>query len=133
VRPIAGRAFTREAEQPGNGDVVLISTKVWRERFGGAADVVGRTVRVEGRPTTIIGILPPFTFMGAPDLIAPIQLGPELLKDGDHAYDVYARLAPGVTREQAIAELTRVATATQDGVPHLAGATVVALRQEIVG
>ena len=63
----------------------------------------------------------------------PIQLGPELLKDGDHAYDVYARLAPGVSREQAIAELSRVASATQGGVPHLTGATVVPLRQEIVG
>ena len=47
VRPIAGRAFTRDAEQPGHGDVVLVSAKVWRERFGGAVNLVGRTVRVE--------------------------------------------------------------------------------------
>ena len=38
VRPVAGRAFTRDAEQPGNGDVILISYHVWQERFGGAAD-----------------------------------------------------------------------------------------------
>jgi len=133
VRPLAGRAFTREAEQAGNGDVVLISAKVWQERFGGAAGVVGRTVRIEGRPATIIGILPAgFSFMGTPDLIVPMRLGPERLKDADHAYDVYARLAPGVTREQAIAELSRVAIATQDGVAHLTGATVVPLQQEIV-
>jgi putative ABC transport system permease protein len=133
VHPIAGRAFTREAEQPGNGDVVLISAKVWQERFGGAAGVVGRTVRIDGRPATIIGILPAgFSFMGTPDLIVPMRLGPERLKDGDHAYDVYARLAPGVTREQAIAELSRLAIATQDGVTHLTGATVVPLQQEIV-
>src|SRR5258706_10989461 len=100
VRPTAGRAFTREAEQPGNGDVVLISTKVWLERFGGAGDVVGRTIRVEGRPTTIIGILPAaFAFTGRPDLIVPMRIGPQALKDTDHAYSVYARLAPGVTRE----------------------------------
>ena len=133
VQPLAGRAFTREAEQPGNGDVVLISAKVWRERFGGAVEVVGRTIRVEGRPATIIGILPPaFAFMGAPDLIVPLGLGPERLKNSDHAYDVYARLAPGVTREQATAELSRIANATQDGVPHATGATVVSLQQEIV-
>src|SRR5260221_10579757 len=106
VRPIAGRAFTREAEQAGNADVVLISAKVWHERFGGAADVVGRMIRVEGRPTAVIGILPPtFAFMGAPDLIVPMPLGPERLKENDHAFNVYARLAPGVTRQQAPGEV----------------------------
>src|SRR5436190_12063920 len=54
VRPIAGRAFDRSAEQPGNGDVVLVSWKVWQERFAGAPDVVGRTIRLEGRPTVVI-------------------------------------------------------------------------------
>ena len=131
VRPIAGRAFTREAEQPGNGDVVLISSKVWHERFGGAADVVGRTIKVEGRPVTVIGILPPFSFNFSPDLVVPMPLDREH-PQGRHPDDVYARLAPGVTREQAIAELSRVAIATQDGVTHLTGATVVPLQQEIV-
>jgi predicted permease len=134
VTPTAGRVFTREAEQPGNGDVVLISTKIWQERFAGAADVVGRIVRIEGRPTTVLGILPPaFWFMGRPDLIVPMTLDPQTLRTSDHAFDVYARLAPGVTREQAIAEVARVAIATQDGLTHLTGATLVPLRQEIVG
>ena len=134
VRPIAGRTFTRDAEQPGNGDVVLISARVWQERFAGAADVVGRTVRVEGRPTVVIGILPAtFSFMGVPDLIVPMTLTSDRLKDSDHAYGVYARLAPGVTREQAIAEVTRVALTTQGPLPHLTGATIVPLQQEIVG
>src|SRR4029077_15705705 len=56
VTPIAGRTFTRDAEQPGNGVVMLISARVWRERFGGAPDAVGRVVRVDGRPTAIIGV-----------------------------------------------------------------------------
>jgi putative ABC transport system permease protein len=134
VRPAAGRAFTREAEQPGNGDVILISYRVWQERFNGAADVVGRTIRVEGRPTIVIGILPAgFAFMGAVDLVVPFTFSPDLLKEQDHAFDVYARLAPGVTREQAIAEVSRVALASQGPVTHITGATLVPLRQEIVG
>jgi putative ABC transport system permease protein len=134
LHPVAGRAFTRDAEQPGNGDVVLISSRVWQERFAGAADVVGRTIRVEGRPTVVIGILPAtFSFMGVPDLIVPMTLTPDRLKDTDHAYDVYARLAPGVTREQAIAEISATAIATQGSVTHLTGATLVPLQQEIVG
>jgi putative ABC transport system permease protein len=133
VRPIAGRAFTRDAERPGNGDVLLISHRVWQERFGGAADVVGRTVRLEGRPATIIGILPAgFTFQGAVDLVVPATLTPELLREQDHSYDVYARLARGVTREQAIAELTRAALAAPGTPGHITGATVVPLREEFV-
>src|SRR3982750_2181993 len=120
VRPVAGRAFTREAEQPGSAGVVLIAYRGWQERFSGAADVVGRTVRIDGRPATIIGILPPrFAFQGTVDLVVPMQFTPEVLADGDHAYDVYARLAPGVTGEQATAELTRVAVANQGAVTHL--------------
>src|SRR5260221_3794182 len=134
VRPIAGRTFTREAEQPGRGDVVLISAKLWQERFGGAADVVGRMIRVEGRPAAVIGILPPaFSVMGAPDPIVPMTLATEDLKAADHSYNVYARLAPGVTREQAIAEVSRIAIATQGLATHLTGATLVPLQAEIVG
>jgi putative ABC transport system permease protein len=134
VRPLAGRAFGRDAEQPGSPEVVLISHRVWQERFAGAADVVGRTVRLEGHPATIIGILPPrFAFQGTVDLVVPIQFTPDMLKDTDHAYNVYARLAPGVTREQAAAELARVALAMQGGVTHLTGATVKPLKEEILG
>src|SRR3954470_17145812 len=134
LRPIAGRAFTREAEEPGRGDVIMISYRVWKERFNGAADVVGRSIRIEGRPTVVIGILPErFSFMGAADLVAPFTFTPATAKDSDHAYDVYARLAPGVTREQATAELKRIALASQDSPSHLTGAVAIPLRQEIVG
>src|SRR3954470_22545907 len=82
VAPVAGRPFGRDAEQPGHGDVVLISHRVWQERFGGAADVVGRSVRLEGRPATIIGILPAgFAFQGTVDLVVPMTFTPELLRD----------------------------------------------------
>jgi len=134
VHPVAGRAFGREVEQPGNGDVVLIAHRVWQERFGGAADVVGRIVRLEGRPTTIIGILPAhFSFTGPVDLVVPMQLTPELLKDQGHSFDVYARLAPGVSAQQATAELARAARAAQGTIVHLTGATVKPLRNEIIG
>ena len=133
VRPTAGRAFTRESEQPGSADVILISTRVWQERFSGAADVVGRTIRVEGRPATIIGILPPrFSFNGPVDLVVPFTFSPALLKDNDHSYDVYARLAPGVTREQAAAEVNRLALAAQGPANHITGALVLPLQQELV-
>src|SRR5260221_13274069 len=74
VRPIAGRTFTRQAEQPGRGDVGLIRAKLWQERLGGGADVVGRRIRLEGRPAAVIGILPPaFSFIGPPVPIVPLH------------------------------------------------------------
>ena len=134
VHPVAGRAFTRDEEQPGRGDVVLISHRVWQERFSGAPEAVGRIIRIEGRPTAVIGILPAgFSFNGAVDLVVPFTFTPEILKDGDHAYDVYARLAPGVTSQQAIAEVSRLALASQGPVNHITGATLVPLKEFIVG
>jgi putative ABC transport system permease protein len=134
LHPIAGRAFTRDEEQPGRADVFIISYRVWQERFGGAAGVVGRTVRLEGRQATVIGILPArFSFQGPIDLIVPLTLSPSLLQDQDHSFEVIARLAPNVTHQQANAELTRAALAAQPAPAHATGATVTPLRDQLIG
>jgi putative ABC transport system permease protein len=135
LMPIAGRPFTRENERPGRGDVLLISYRLWQDRFGGAADAIGRAVRVEGKPAVVIGVLPPkFSFMGRVDLVVPETLTPELAAaDQGHSFDIYARLAPAVTREQAISELTRTALAAEHAPKHLSGVTLVPLKDEVVG
>jgi putative ABC transport system permease protein len=134
AKPIAGRVFTRENEQAGYGDVAVISARMWAERLGSAPDAVGRIIHVESRPTTIIGILPPdFSFLGAFDLIVPMTFSADVIKDADHAYDVYARLVPGVTRDQATGEVSRVALAAQGPVDHITGVTLIALQKHIVG
>ena len=75
ITPIVGRPFGRDAELPGHGDVLLLSYRIWQDRFGGRSDVVGRTVRVEGRPATIVGVLPPrFSFQMRVDLVVPMTL-----------------------------------------------------------
>jgi len=134
VAPALGRTFTRDAEQPGSGDVALISDSLWH-RLGGRADVVGGTVRIEGRPTTILGVLPGgFTFAGRVDAIVPMALGAaQAAQFGDHSLDVYARLAPGVSREQAAAAVTRIALATQGSPVHTTGAALVPMHDEVVG
>jgi putative ABC transport system permease protein len=135
ITPVAGRPFTRDHEQPGRGDVVLISYRLWQDRFGGASDAIGRSIRIEGKPAVILGVLPPrFSFDGRIDVIVPETLTPELAAaDQGHAFDIYARLAPGVTREQAINELTRTALAAERAPKHLLGVTLVPLKDEIVG
>jgi putative ABC transport system permease protein len=135
VTPAAGRAFTREAEQPGHGHLILISFNLWQRRFGASPDVLGRPIAVEGRPFTLIGILPKrFSFGGRVDAMVPMALGPtQAAEFSSHAFDMYARLAPGVDPAQAGADLTRVILATQGDPPHATGAVLVPLQEEAVG
>jgi len=115
--------------------VILISSSIWHERFRGSPNVLGQTVGVEGRPYTVLGVLPPrFSFGGRIDAIVPMPLGPaQAAQFASHSFDMYARLAPRVTPTQAAADLTRIILATQGNPPHATGATLVPLRDEIVG
>jgi putative ABC transport system permease protein len=135
VTPAAGRTFTREAEQPGRGDVILLSYDLWQRRLGGAPDAVERRITLDGRPATIIGILPRrFSFGGRVDAIVPMTLGAEQAAQfSSHWLDLYVRLAPGVTRDQAAADLTRRVLATQGTPVHATGAALVPMRDEVVG
>ena len=59
VAPLIGRAFSPEEHQPGRNQVILLSHAFWQLRFGGAQDIVGRSMRLDGHPVTIIGVMPP--------------------------------------------------------------------------
>ena len=135
VTPAAGRPFTRDAEQPGHGGVILIAYDIWQRRLNGAADVIGRSIGVEGRPATIIGILPKgFSFGGRIDAVVPMTLGPEeAAQFSSHSFDMYARLAPGVTPQQAASDLTRTILATEGTPLHATGAALIPLHDEVVG
>jgi len=135
VVPAAGTAFTRDAEQPGRGDVILISYDLWQRRFNGAPGAIGSSISVEGRPSTIIGVLPKdFTFGGRVEAIVPMTLGAEAANQfSSHSFDMFARLRPGVTARQAAADITRRVLASQGTPPHATGATLVPLHDEVVG
>src|SRR5262249_46336777 len=59
VAPLLGRDFTESDANPGTNTVLIISHSLWQQRFGGAADVIGKRTTVEGAPFTIIGVMPP--------------------------------------------------------------------------
>lgn len=105
--PMRGRFFQPQEFSPGNDAVVLISRSLWEQRFAGAADIVGRTLEVGGRPRVVIGVMPDgFSFPGKSHLWAPFAPNDANRTRRDrHDMSVFARLKPGTTYAQAQADL----------------------------
>ncbi len=113
VKPILGRNFVPADAAPGAPLVTLIAHHVWRQHFGGREDIVGQTVTLNGVPTEIVGVMPRgFRFPEVNDAWQPFpddqETKPELR--GAHHLPAWGRLKPGVTLEQAQAELATLGT-----------------------
>ena len=108
--PLLGRLFEPADAEPGRPPVVVLSYGLWQERFGGAADVVGRTLRIGGTAHTIVGVTPaPFMFPDrATRAWTPYVIVPMVSKTSPvqsmQLFQALGRLRPGVTPEQAAAE-----------------------------
>jgi predicted permease len=111
VKPELGRLFTREDDSPSAPDTVLLSYGYWRQKFGGAATVIGRSITVDGKPREIIGVLPQgFRFLDYDDaaLVIPFKFDRNKIKLGNFSFQALARLKPGVTMAQASADMARL-------------------------
>ena len=114
VRPIVGRFFAPQEGEPGAAPVVVISHELWRESFGGSADVVTRTLVIDETSHHIIGVAPPGIGPPTPDarLWTPSRLSPATTGDGDtrvEATRAIARLSGSASPAQAAAEGTALA------------------------
>jgi putative ABC transport system permease protein len=107
VRPVAGRTFTPEEDKPGSPPVVLISHRLWQNHFGSDPSVVGRTIVLDGRGFTLVGVLPAeFSLVPTTDLWMPVsEYGDDLTSHLHHEFNILARLKPGTGISQAQAEL----------------------------
>ncbi len=119
AQPLRGRVFTPEDSRGGNWRIVILSQGFWEQRFGAREDIVGQTIVLEGGPATVIGIMPrTFRFpsgdtqMWLPLSVAEVD-GPNGLKRGQ-IFSALARLKPGVSAQQAMAEGTARAIAAPD-------------------
>jgi predicted permease len=111
VKPALGHLFTREEDSPSAPDTVLLSYGYWRQKFGGATSVIGRSITVDGKPREIVGVLPQgFHFLDYEDvsLVVPFKWDRSKIKLGNFSYQAMARLKPGVTIEQASADVARM-------------------------
>ncbi len=112
VRPEIGRGFLAEEERPGEGNVVVLSHRIWQRKFGGQHEVIGRTLILNDRPYLVIGALPQdfWLFLDTLDVFIPLSWDPAVLADrSNRGYDVIARPRTGVPRAQAQAEMDNVA------------------------
>ena len=111
VRPVLGRSFMEEDRQTGAPMVMLIGHQLWQERYDGDPGVIGRTVRVNGEPGTIVGVMPEgFLFPFQQQVWVPLRLDPIALARGEGTtLEVMGRLRPGVTIDRAMVEMSGIA------------------------
>ena len=135
VLPALGRDFTADEDAArSKAAVVVLGHGLWMQRFGGAADVVGTEVQLEGRAHTVVGVMPAgFDFLGATFWV-PLAADPASDR-GDHWLSMIGRLRPGVTLAQAERDLDGIAAAIGDTHPAVAGwgARVKSFRDWLVG
>jgi len=140
VQPLIGRWFTDDEDREGANLVAVLSYRIWQERFGGNNAVLGQKVTISGRLFTIIGVMPPgFHFLDDQVQVwRPIAFDPatDYRKTSGRFLKCVGRLAPGVTLEQAQAELNVIAKQLQQQYPTYNTSWSVSLtpiREQIVG
>jgi len=120
VTPALGRLFTRKDDTAGSPETILISYAYWQQKFGGASSVIGTSINVDGRTRQIIGVLPrDFHFLDNPDaaIVMPFQWDRSKIKLGNFSQRALARLKPGVTMQQASADMARLLPITLRSFP----------------
>jgi predicted permease len=139
VAPALGRVFTAEEDRPGGPPVAVIGHALWQRRFGGDAGVVGSTVEVDGRTTTIVGVMPrDFVYPKREhEMWVPLALPAEQMANRNaHYLQVVARLKPDVPVERARADLAAIAERLARDFPASnrdVGVVVVPLAEEVLG
>src|SRR5437588_5174324 len=151
IKPKMGRAFVRDDEQAGGGAggfKVIVSDEFWKKHFGGDPNVIGRTITLDRRSHTVIGVMPAgfqfpiqndetdFYVTIAADAANPDGSKPQTQNRGSHSLQAVARLKPGVTVTQANSDLSTIAEALAKQYPdsntHF-GVLAKPLREEMIG
>jgi len=115
VAPMKGRAIDLNDDQPGKNRVAVLGNGLWRTQFGSDPSIVGKTITLDGNNYDVIGLMPPtFDYPSKTDLWVPMALTPEELKRPAEYMDVIARVKPGVSLQQAQAEMQRLTRAYRE-------------------
>ncbi len=111
LKPVVGRWFSRSDDSPNSPKTVMLSYDYWQSQFGSSKSIVGQTLRVNGEARLVIGVMPKeFRFLDweQPKLFLPLRLDRSKTTLGQFSYEGVARLRPGVTMQQANADVARM-------------------------
>jgi putative ABC transport system permease protein len=132
VRPMLGRWYTDAEDQQGGPKVAVLSYPFWNARFSRDPGIVGRTLRLDGEPYSVIGVMPEsFTHRGG-QVFVPLQMALDRTKRG-HFLATYARLKPGVSVETASASMRTLGTALAKEFGHNHGIDVRSYYEVVIG
>jgi predicted permease len=138
VNPLIGRTWAAGEDQPGKDQVAILSYGLWRERFAGDPGVLGRTVTLNSRKYTIVGVMPASVrFPYRPQMWIPLDMDSKSLgQRGSHWANAIGRLKPGVALPTAQADLKLIAARLEKAYPDSndkVGAAVVPLHDDLAG
>jgi len=141
AQAMSGRTILPDEDQPGKPEVAVISERLWKRRFGRDPNLLGSKITLDGKPTTVVGIMPAsFEFPpGSPDrtLWLPMQLPPSVnFNRGSHWMNVIGRLKPGQSVESAVADMKPIAARIAEQFPDAQkgrGIMVRSLQEVLVG
>jgi putative ABC transport system permease protein len=143
--PFLGRAFTAEESADPNSSAVILSYELWQRRFGASEFIIGRSIQLNGKPQTVVGVMSPGVrlYLKAGSLVNkpvdfwwPFVLGPDARQQRGRYLTVIGRLKPGVTMESARNEMNAISASVAAELPEFDtgwGIKVVPLRQELSG
>ena len=138
VHAALGRTFEKGEDGPGAPASVILGHRVWRDRFRGDPEIVGKSVRINGEPSVVLGVMAEgFRFPYDQDLWLPLRWDADLpSRDAGQTLEVYGRLAPGITADQAQVEMSSIAKRLAEAYPETnagVGAVVKPYTEEFVG
>src|SRR3984957_11236391 len=136
VTPALGRTFSRQDDTAGAPPTAVISYAYWRRKFSADPTLIGRTIVLDGMAHQVIGILPKnFHFLDSDDrgVMLPMQWDRSDIRLGNYSYEALARLKPGVTLQQANADLARMQPIVMNSFPAPEGFSIKIFQQAQIG
>jgi len=120
MRPLMGRGFLPDEDQPGKDAVAILTYGLWQRRFAGDTNITNRTITVNGVARRVIGVMPrDFNYPRGAEVLAPLAITPELVSNRQsHSYLIVGRLKRGASLKGAQADLETIATRLEKQYPE---------------